>query len=262
MQKVLPLFLLMLLAAPSVAFDLEGHRGTRGLAPENTLAAFRRALDIGVTTIETDMGVTKDDVVVISHNPFLSPDLVRDPDGHWLAGARAADPHADLRRAAALRHRAHQSDEPVRAIVPGSAGGRRRALSQALRVVRSGQGERQAGAIQHRDQDHADQRREHARPRDVRQAGPRRGPRGERRRSRDLAIVRLAHAGRNETSRARDRDLVPDDSDGERQYGAASARRRAFAVARGIRAARPWRVAARRWSRPRAAAPGRCSGAI
>jgi glycerophosphoryl diester phosphodiesterase len=79
------LFLLTLLAAPSLAFDLEGHRGTRGLAPENTLAAFRRALEIGVTTIETDLGVTKDDVVVISHNPFLSPDLVRDPDGHWLA---------------------------------------------------------------------------------------------------------------------------------------------------------------------------------
>jgi len=84
MQKILLLFLMILLASPSMAFDLEGHRGTRGLAPENTLAAFRRALEIGVTTIETDMGVTKDDVVVISHNPFLSPDLVRDPDGHWL----------------------------------------------------------------------------------------------------------------------------------------------------------------------------------
>ncbi|MGH8314679.1 MAG: glycerophosphodiester phosphodiesterase [Steroidobacterales bacterium] len=80
------LFLLTLFAAPAFAFDLEGHRGTRGLAPENTLAAFRRALEIGVSTIETDMDATKDDVVVISHNPFLSPDLVRDPDGHWLAG--------------------------------------------------------------------------------------------------------------------------------------------------------------------------------
>ena len=74
-----------MLAAPSLAFDLEGHRGTRGLAPENTLAAFRKAISIGVTTIETDMGVTRDDVVVISHNPNLSPDLVRDPEGHWLA---------------------------------------------------------------------------------------------------------------------------------------------------------------------------------
>ena len=84
-MRALALLLLTLLAAPSLAFDLEGHRGTRGLAPENTLAAFRRALEIGVTTIETDMAVTRDDVVVISHNPFLSSDLVRDPDGHWLA---------------------------------------------------------------------------------------------------------------------------------------------------------------------------------
>ncbi len=79
------LLLLTLFAAPSLAFDLEGHRGTRGLAPENTLAAFRRAIEIGVTTIETDMAVTKDDVIVISHDPFLNPDLVRGPDGHWLA---------------------------------------------------------------------------------------------------------------------------------------------------------------------------------
>ena len=84
-MRTLAFLLLTLLAAPCLAFDLEGHRGTRGLAPENTLAAFRRAIEIGVTTIETDMGVTKDDVVVISHNPSLSPDLVRDTDGHWLA---------------------------------------------------------------------------------------------------------------------------------------------------------------------------------
>jgi glycerophosphoryl diester phosphodiesterase len=65
------------------AFDLQGHRGARGLAPENTLAAFKRALDIGVTTLEMDMGVTRDDVVVISHEPALYPPLVR-LDGAWL----------------------------------------------------------------------------------------------------------------------------------------------------------------------------------
>src|SRR5437762_10982982 len=85
MQKILPLCLLMLLATPSLAFDLEGHRGMRGLAPENTLAAFRKALAIGVTTLETDMAVTKDDVIVISHDPVLNPDIVRGPDGQWLA---------------------------------------------------------------------------------------------------------------------------------------------------------------------------------
>jgi len=65
------------------AFDLQGHRGARGLAPENTLAAFKRALEIGVTTLETDMAVTRDDVVVISHEPALYPPLVR-LDGAWL----------------------------------------------------------------------------------------------------------------------------------------------------------------------------------
>ena len=68
------------------AFDLEGHRGTRGLAPENTMAAFERALALGVTTIETDLAVTKDGVLVISHDPHLNPDIVRGPDGQWFAG--------------------------------------------------------------------------------------------------------------------------------------------------------------------------------
>ena len=71
--------------ASAHAFDLQGHRGTRGLAPENTLAAFERALAIGVTTLETDLAVTKDGVLVISHDPLLNPDLVRGPDGKWLA---------------------------------------------------------------------------------------------------------------------------------------------------------------------------------
>ena len=70
---------------PAGAFDLQGHRGARGLAPENTLAAFRTAVDLGVTTIETDLAVTKDDVLVISHDPMLNPDLVRGPDGKWIA---------------------------------------------------------------------------------------------------------------------------------------------------------------------------------
>jgi glycerophosphoryl diester phosphodiesterase len=70
----------------AVAFDLQGHRGARGLAPENTLAAFRVALDLGVTTLETDLAITKDDVVVISHDPVLNPDLTR-LDGQWIAAA-------------------------------------------------------------------------------------------------------------------------------------------------------------------------------
>lgn len=72
-------------APPAFAFDLQGHRGARGLAPENTLAAFRAALAIGVTTIETDLAMTKDGVLVLAHDPRLNPALVRDTDGRWLA---------------------------------------------------------------------------------------------------------------------------------------------------------------------------------
>src|SRR5262245_40652262 len=57
----------------SRSFDLEGHRGTRGLRPENTLAAFGKALQIGVTTLELDTGVTRDGVVVVSHERRISP---------------------------------------------------------------------------------------------------------------------------------------------------------------------------------------------
>jgi glycerophosphoryl diester phosphodiesterase len=69
------------------AFDLQAHRGGRGLAPENTLVAFRNALSLGVTTLETDLAITRDGVVVLSHEPRLNPDLVRGPDGQWLAAA-------------------------------------------------------------------------------------------------------------------------------------------------------------------------------
>jgi glycerophosphoryl diester phosphodiesterase len=75
-----------LLAGRALAFDLEGHRGARGLAPENTLAAFRTALKLGVTTIETDLAVTRDLQLVLSHDPKLNPDIVRSPDGRWLSG--------------------------------------------------------------------------------------------------------------------------------------------------------------------------------
>lgn len=71
-------------AAPQHSFDLQGHRGARGLAPENTLVAFARALSLGVTTLELDTVVTRDGVVVVSHDAALNPDLTRGPDGRWL----------------------------------------------------------------------------------------------------------------------------------------------------------------------------------
>lgn len=74
-----------LLSFSAAAFDLQGHRGARGLAPENTLPAFERALALGVTTLELDVGVTADGVVVVAHDPYLNPAITRDASGQWLA---------------------------------------------------------------------------------------------------------------------------------------------------------------------------------
>ena len=75
---------------PVAAFDLQGHRGARGLVAENTLAGFAEALQIGVTTLESDLGVTKDGVLVHAHDRVLNPDIVRGPDGSWLSAPTAA----------------------------------------------------------------------------------------------------------------------------------------------------------------------------
>jgi glycerophosphoryl diester phosphodiesterase len=65
-------------------FDLEAHRGGRGLLPENTLPAFANALSMGVDTLELDIGVTRDGEVVVSHERGLNPDLAREPGGAYI----------------------------------------------------------------------------------------------------------------------------------------------------------------------------------
>src|SRR5262249_50176461 len=71
--------------AEAMALDLPGHRGARGLAPETTLEAFAAALEIGVTTLELDLAMTSDNVLVVSHDSYLNPDHTRGPDGRLLA---------------------------------------------------------------------------------------------------------------------------------------------------------------------------------
>lgn len=71
-----------------VAMDVQGHRGARGYLPENTLPAFARALEIGVDTLELDVGVTKDGVVVVHHDRGLNPDIARGPDGKWVSAPK------------------------------------------------------------------------------------------------------------------------------------------------------------------------------
>lgn len=62
-------------------FDLQGHRGARGLLPENTIPSFLKAIDYGVDTIEFDLVVTKDRQILISHEPWFDHKISSKPDG-------------------------------------------------------------------------------------------------------------------------------------------------------------------------------------
>lgn len=63
------------------AFDLEGHRGARGLLPENTVPAMLKALELGVTTLEMDAHISQDGQVLLSHDPYINPDHELLPNG-------------------------------------------------------------------------------------------------------------------------------------------------------------------------------------
>ena len=167
----------------AAAFDLQAHRGGRGLAPENTLAAFRQAVALGVTTLETDLAITQDDVVVISHEPRLNPDLVRGPDGQWLQGV---GPTLHSLPLAALKR------YDIGRLNPASAYGRQ------FPMQRPADGERfptlaEVYAIapapmrlQHRDQDRPDAARQHGRSGHLR---PPRGRAGEGQRAVDRTMI-------------------------------------------------------------------------
>jgi len=67
-----------------VTFDKQGHRGCRGLFPENTIPAMKNALDLGVTTLEMDAVITKDKQVVLSHEPWFGEEITTKPDGTYM----------------------------------------------------------------------------------------------------------------------------------------------------------------------------------
>ncbi len=72
------------LPAQQKNFDFQGHRGCRGLYPENTIPAMIEALKLGVTTLELDVVITKDKQVVLSHEPFMAHEISTSPDGRQL----------------------------------------------------------------------------------------------------------------------------------------------------------------------------------
>lgn len=66
-------------------FEIQGHRGCRGLMPENTIPAFKKAIDLGVHTLELDLIISKDKKVVVSHDPFFNPNCTTDPTGKFIS---------------------------------------------------------------------------------------------------------------------------------------------------------------------------------
>jgi len=67
------------------SIDIQGHRGCRGLYPENSLPAFQHAIDLGVNTLELDLVISKDKKVVLSHEPFMNHEVALDISGNEIS---------------------------------------------------------------------------------------------------------------------------------------------------------------------------------
>lgn len=73
---------------PEFNLDIQGHRGARGLMPENTIPAFKKALELGVSTLELDLSVTGDGQLIVSHEPWISSEICQEQSGKAISSAQ------------------------------------------------------------------------------------------------------------------------------------------------------------------------------
>ncbi|MGE8553297.1 MAG: glycerophosphodiester phosphodiesterase family protein [Chryseobacterium jejuense] len=78
------IFLMAIQLYSAQTFDNQAHRGGKSLYPENTIPAMKNALKMNVTTLEMDLAITKDKKVILSHDSFLSPELITKPNGTYI----------------------------------------------------------------------------------------------------------------------------------------------------------------------------------
>ncbi len=89
-RKPIEIYLFILFLILFFAMDLfanpqvQGHRGARALRPENTLAAFKYALENKVNILELDLNVTKDNILVVTHDSYINPEICLDPSGRKI----------------------------------------------------------------------------------------------------------------------------------------------------------------------------------
>ncbi|MBL7814214.1 MAG: glycerophosphodiester phosphodiesterase [Saprospiraceae bacterium] len=112
-------------APSSTLFDWQGHRGARGLLPENTIPAFLKALDLGVTTLELDLAVSKDSQLIVSHEPWLNADICQNADNTPVSKDEAEK-----------RLLWHMSAEEIHKYDCGSRGNPRFPSQQRMRVFK------------------------------------------------------------------------------------------------------------------------------
>ncbi|AEW85006.1 glycerophosphodiester phosphodiesterase [Flavobacterium columnare NBRC 100251 = ATCC 23463] len=87
MKQILRLLLFLPFMSQAQKFDIQGHRGCRGLLPENSIEAMKKAIDLGVTTLEMDVVISKDKQVLLSHEPFLSHEICLDKENQTISEA-------------------------------------------------------------------------------------------------------------------------------------------------------------------------------
>jgi glycerophosphoryl diester phosphodiesterase len=95
-------------------FDLQGHRGARGLRPENTLPGFEIAFDLGVTTVETDVHLTRDGVPILCHHAVIGERLCRVIRGNSVPEPKNHPPVSTLSLAQIRAYRADRNPDPAR----------------------------------------------------------------------------------------------------------------------------------------------------
>ena len=76
--------------------EVSGHRGCRAILPENTIPGFLKAIDTGVDVIEMDTIISQDNLVVVSHDPWLNPEICTGPNGENITSIEEAMEKYDL----------------------------------------------------------------------------------------------------------------------------------------------------------------------